>query len=244
MILTCPACDTRYSVDPNSLLPNGRAVRCAKCGNTWTERPPADMPRTIAAPLERDEPDDSVADEVEVPSIEEMTVRAERPLFRPRGSRTPTKREEAPKLHWGAIIGCGSFAAVLVGLVAGGVFLRGAIMTMWPPSTKLYEVVGLALPRVQALAIANVAPAWETEGDTTVIVVKGVITNLTDEAQPVPKLRGSLGDARQPPRKIFAWTFDPPVSVLEPRGSKEFVTRVPNPPTTMRTVEITFVVGG
>ena len=47
MILTCPSCDSRYSVDPASLLPNGRTVRCANCAHTWTEHPPADMPKTV-----------------------------------------------------------------------------------------------------------------------------------------------------------------------------------------------------
>ncbi|MDB5741378.1 MAG: hypothetical protein JWP16_2418, partial [Alphaproteobacteria bacterium] len=32
MILTCPNCDTRYSVDGTKFPPAGRTVRCAKCG--------------------------------------------------------------------------------------------------------------------------------------------------------------------------------------------------------------------
>jgi predicted Zn finger-like uncharacterized protein len=50
MILTCPACATRYSADPASLGPYGRKVRCAKCNETWTQPPPADMPRHLDVP--------------------------------------------------------------------------------------------------------------------------------------------------------------------------------------------------
>jgi predicted Zn finger-like uncharacterized protein len=50
MILTCPACDTRYSADPASLGPYGRTVRCAKCNQTWTQAPPVDMPRHLEVP--------------------------------------------------------------------------------------------------------------------------------------------------------------------------------------------------
>src|ERR1043166_6631785 len=35
MILTCPSCDTRYSVDGSKFPAAGRTVRCAKCGHSW-----------------------------------------------------------------------------------------------------------------------------------------------------------------------------------------------------------------
>ena len=50
MILTCPACGTRYSADPASLGPNGRVVRCAKCDQTWMQPPPDDLPRQLEVP--------------------------------------------------------------------------------------------------------------------------------------------------------------------------------------------------
>ena len=50
MILTCPACATRYSADPASLGPQGRMVRCAKCNQSWVQAPPADMPRLLEVP--------------------------------------------------------------------------------------------------------------------------------------------------------------------------------------------------
>jgi predicted Zn finger-like uncharacterized protein len=40
MIITCPNCETRFNVNPAALVPDGRAVKCMRCGHTWTERPP------------------------------------------------------------------------------------------------------------------------------------------------------------------------------------------------------------
>ena len=35
MIVSCPACQTQFNVDPALLGPDGRKVRCAKCANLW-----------------------------------------------------------------------------------------------------------------------------------------------------------------------------------------------------------------
>lgn len=240
MILTCPACETRYSVDPNSLLPSGRTVRCARCGNSWHEVPPGDMPRSVAPMMMQEaEPDED--SDFDVPSIEDMTVQAARPTKR----MVRTARSKAkPKRNLGALAAWGSFAVVVLGIFGGGVFGRGMIMEAWPPSTKLYELVGLGVPKVYALALGSIAPAQEMDGETRVIVVTGVITNTTDERQTIPKLRGALLDARQPPREIFTWTFEAPAGEIEPRGTREFATRVPNPPAAARGVAVTFAVDG
>ena len=42
MIVTCPACATRFLVDPAALGPGGRTVRCARCAETWFQAPPPD----------------------------------------------------------------------------------------------------------------------------------------------------------------------------------------------------------
>ena len=43
MILTCPACDTKYVVKDDAIPPQGRQVRCASCKHSWHQDPDLDL---------------------------------------------------------------------------------------------------------------------------------------------------------------------------------------------------------
>jgi predicted Zn finger-like uncharacterized protein len=42
MILSCPACDTKYVVKDGAIPPGGRQVRCASCKHSWHQDPDAE----------------------------------------------------------------------------------------------------------------------------------------------------------------------------------------------------------
>src|ERR1700744_5920812 len=44
MILTCPQCATKYTVDGTKFPAAGRSVRCAKCGHVWHQIGPQPAP--------------------------------------------------------------------------------------------------------------------------------------------------------------------------------------------------------
>jgi len=61
MVVTCPNCGSRYSVDPLAIGPAGRTVQCARCDHRWFQKvegaaplagaaiPPATTAGTVAA---------------------------------------------------------------------------------------------------------------------------------------------------------------------------------------------------
>jgi predicted Zn finger-like uncharacterized protein len=53
MILTCPACDTKYVVKDGAIPSAGRQVRCASCKHSWHQDPEAGLPEQEAAPAEQ-----------------------------------------------------------------------------------------------------------------------------------------------------------------------------------------------
>lgn len=67
MIIACPACESRFTVDPDRLGPEGRTVKCSRCGYRWrvdaTGRP-ASQPDPAAEAVEQELPPGPSAREV------------------------------------------------------------------------------------------------------------------------------------------------------------------------------------
>lgn len=65
MIISCPACATRYAVPETAIGPEGRTVRCAKCKHSWFQDPAPLEPRkeTGAAPVATQTPTPAPAPE-------------------------------------------------------------------------------------------------------------------------------------------------------------------------------------
>ncbi|MBI2715083.1 MAG: zinc-ribbon domain-containing protein [Rhizobiales bacterium] len=48
MLIVCPSCATSYMIDPASVGPGGRTVRCARCKTTWFAGGPKSAPEVTA----------------------------------------------------------------------------------------------------------------------------------------------------------------------------------------------------
>lgn len=181
MILTCPDCSTRYSVEPSSLGGSGRTVRCANCGNRWTALPPEDAPQAVE-------------------------LAAAGPSPRSRGGRpdSAASRGASSLVVW-------LLAALVVLLIAGSIIARDEIVAKFPASAAIFQKIGLPVAVPLNLQFENVASSRVSERGISILTVEGEIVNLAGQTRTVPQVRITLLDpgGRQLHHELIE--ADPPV---------------------------------
>lgn len=224
MIISCSACSTRYLVDPALIGPDGREVRCAKCGHQWLQTPPEDTPEPPPLPPLQPEihsvPEDQAA-------ADESPVSSNLPAV-----PGPSRRRFGSGLSWTLLL-------LLIAIFVAGVAARHEIVAAWPPAARLYERLGLATPSYDGLlTVRNGSSAYQQEDGKPVLVVQGEVVNTSSAMQVVPKLRASL---RENGREVQSWIFQATQSRLLPGESASFVTRFKEPSPSATDLTITFI---
>ncbi|MBV9402386.1 MAG: zinc-ribbon domain-containing protein [Candidatus Eremiobacteraeota bacterium] len=215
MILSCPACKTRYVVPDSAIGPTGRQVRCASCRHSWhqpppsfeaappTPPPPPAPPLPVPPPPPRSKPRASAADLIgTAPPPQDRDAFVPEPPFRPR--RNPTKM-------W-----------TLLALLAAVLMLAATAAIAWfgmPQFGGSFAIIGTAAG--SPLRIENERVERDALGSgNELLTVTGQIVNPTDHVQPVPQIRAELQDAGG--HTVYSWAISPPVSELQPRQSATF----------------------
>lgn len=129
---------------------------------------------------------------------------------------------------------------VIFGSIFGGLFfMKDKVISMWPQAEKLYSMVsfgGAALG--EGLDIRSVKPDRRTENNIDVLVVSGLVANVSDQTKPVPMIRVSLISADD--EEVQFVVVSPPKPEVNAGEALRFRARLEDPAPTGRRLEVTF----
>jgi predicted Zn finger-like uncharacterized protein len=220
MIVTCPACSTRYLVDPRALSATGRVVRCANCAHTWHQTPPEDAPQRV-----------------DLPPLEPPPAAESAPDLRPSGRvQLPvvaSRQQRGSALLWALYV-----LGVLVLILAGLWITRNEVVAYWPESARYYQLLGIPVAQLPgALNLQKLATSHDTENGLPTLVIQGEVVNVSRVAQEVPKLTVVLRDANE--HDLASWSFTVTDERLLPGASLPFRTSVAEPGEAAKIVLVT-----
>jgi predicted Zn finger-like uncharacterized protein len=250
MILTCPSCGTRYSVDGAKFPAAGRTVRCAKCGHSWHQA--GETPEPEQQPAQQTGPDSAPLSAVVSAAAEAAPAAAD---FAPHGGEDvlsparnfgPASVEEKPRVplapRLAVVAGWIGLIAVVLLIGFAAVRYRQDIATIWPQSAGVYSSLGLHV-NASGIDFRQVEYRRETEDGQVVLAVTGQIVNAGSRELTVPQtVRVTLSDANN--HELYHWTFKPSAQVLSPGQSVKFMTRLASPPAAARHLEVRFAKDG
>lgn len=239
MILTCPACSTRYVVDPNAIGPSGRTVRCANCHHQWAEPGVAPPDQGVISNFSAEpEPafgsysggDHSIDDH----SVDDRPVEADDYRTLAPGTNLPALVEEPRKRSF---VGWLTFLVVVVATVALIVIERNQIVHYWPPAVRLYTVLKLPLKTLgEGLELQDVTVT--KRDDSGALVLAGTVANTSKLTHEVPRLVAVIG--RETGKTPWKHAFPAGALALQPGETAHFETELTDPPTGGTSVAVTF----
>ena len=231
MILTCPECQTRYTVPDASIGSLGRQVRCASCRHSWFEPPLAELEPLDTAPAAAPVP--SASETIETPgtpaaaAVPEPVVPA--PDIDPFAPTPPFQPRRDPARMWTYV------ALVAAALLLGAI---GALVTLGPPAIAgkfgLWRTSGVPL----TIRVTQKPERRPMESGNELFSVTGRIHNPTGNTQPVPNIRAQLVDAQS--RVVYSWTIARPTAQLPPGGDADFDSAALDVPRGAKSLNLSF----
>lgn len=257
MIVSCPACATRFSLDAALLGDAGRSVRCAKCSHKWKQLPPKLEHPGGQAP----EATTAIADDAgtaggsaaagadgQVAAQAEPAVEIPAAPPRPRTPQRPTGpitvppklRPMVPKRRL-TLLPLYLLGGIFIGLLAAAFVFRAEIARAVPALDVVYSLVGLSTSNpAEDLEIGNLVFKRRNEDGTSLISVQAEVFNQSEFPVKLPGLVAIPYDGEKnqlEPSHVFRLQED----VIEPGETLTFRTLFENPPSGTKSLRVSFI---
>jgi predicted Zn finger-like uncharacterized protein len=224
MIVSCPSCTTRYDLGEHGRSSTALTISCRNCGHSWKEHPIIDVVEIPSRSVARiinldDEP------ELDVQRLVEAARSAHEEFA---GQRKARFRKT---LGWASLI----FTVLTPMFLAA--LLPEAVVAAAPASIRAYEKLGYSV-NIYGLEIRHIEQQHSIVDGARVLMVKGEISNPTNDIRKIPWLRFGLND--KDAKELYTWNLDTASRPLRPGETTSFVTRVAAPPELAKNLQIRF----
>jgi predicted Zn finger-like uncharacterized protein len=234
VIVSCPACATRFSLDASLLGPGGRNVRCAKCGHRWKQEAPAPIEPLPPVELETppaDEPAAGMAPGLAaLLSGREQQQRAASQVVIPPKLKPAQPKRKIGLWPWILLLG------ILCGLAVAAYIYQGPIARMFPAAQSIYDLLGVGeSDAARLLQIGNI----KSEQRSGLTAIRGDVFNPTDYPLSMPPLMvTALDKDKTPIGEGFRFRTQEPR--IAPGETITFRVLYDNPPAGMTGIIVTF----
>ena len=253
MMISCPACSTRYVVPDSAIPAEGRTVRCAKCRHSWfQDSAPLDLAEMPAAAPEVPPPEPAPSDppiaedDTASPFGEAERVGMDRPAFDQGEPPDPeTQADDGAPSHFDHeppfrrrrnTLRLLTYAGVVFAAVAAGLIVAVSYFGLpdWVPVNR--PTFGAAQDDLQLDFPAERQERRQLPNGSEFFGASGTITNTGSAARDVPPILIVLRDGRD--RIVYSWEVYPPKRTLAPGESMAVNEGVTDVPRSARVAEI------
>ncbi len=199
-------------------------ISCRSCGHSWKEHPIIDVVEV---------PSRAVARVINSHAEPELDV--QRLVDAARAAHAQFAQHRRIRMR--KTVGWASLCFTILTPFMIAAMIPEVVVAAAPATIRAYEKLGYNI-NIYGLDIRRVEQQHTVVKGERVLLIKGEISNPTNEIRKIPWLRFGLNDATS--KELYTWNLDTASRPLRPGETTSFVTRVAAPPELAKNVQIRF----